>query len=51
MKREFQIFKQGVTDGKITILSKNGEYFNKSAKVAKYKYLGYTVYEMSGDLL
>lgn len=43
MKKEFTIFKQGVTDSPITILSKVGEPFNKSAKIAKYLYLGYTI--------
>lgn len=46
MKAEFKIFKEGVTEGFITIFSKIGEPFNKEAKIEKYKYLGYTVKEI-----
>ena len=44
MKAEFKIFKQGVTtNGPVTILSKDGEPFNRDFKIAKYIYLGYTI--------
>jgi hypothetical protein len=43
MKAEFKIYKEGTTDKPITILSKEGELFDKNAKIAKYKSLGYQV--------
>lgn len=49
MKAEFKIYKDGVTDGLITILSKEGEVFNRELKIIKYKYLGYRVYSMKGE--
>ena len=48
MKREFQIFKEGITDHKIVVLSSPNEPFNRAAKIQKYLYLGYRVYDMSG---
>lgn len=47
-KKEFQIQKAGITDGKVTILSKDGENFNREEKIKKYLYLGYNVYDMDG---
>jgi hypothetical protein len=48
MKREFQIFKEGTTtNGKVTIVSKEGEPFNKDAKIKFYLSLGYNVYDMN----
>jgi len=47
MKKEFQISKKGVTKGKITVLSKEGETFNKKTKIKKYLDLGYKVYDMN----
>lgn len=52
MKNEFQIYKEGMTpNGRITILSKEGENFNKHSKIMKYLYLGYRVFDMSGNEL
>jgi len=42
---EFTIFKKGVTEAPVKILSKEGEPFNKVAKIQKYTNLGYTVTE------
>lgn len=48
MKNQFKIFKKGTTtNGKVTILSKEGEPFNKKAKIQKYLALGYKVYDMN----
>ncbi len=47
MKREFQIYKEGTTNGKVTIMSKEGEWFDREAKIKKYIWLGYTVYDMN----
>lgn len=49
MTKEFQIEKAGMTNGKITILSKEGESFNRAVKITKYLSLGYSVYDMSGN--
>jgi hypothetical protein len=46
MKREFQIYKEGTINGKVTIMSKEGEWFDREAKIKKYIWLGYTVYDM-----
>jgi hypothetical protein len=43
MTAEFEIYKEGTTDRKITILSKEGELFNKTEKIMKYLFLGYQV--------
>lgn len=52
MKKEFQIYKEGTTYlGKVTILSKEGEAFNRAEKIKKYLYLGYEVYDMDGNRL
>ena len=51
MKKEFQIFKAGRTAKPVTILSKIGETFNREEKIKKYNSLGYTVYDMNGDLI
>lgn len=49
MKKEFQVFKEGTTTkGNVTILSKEGESFNRQAKIQKYLSLGYKVFEMDG---
>jgi hypothetical protein len=49
MKREFQIYKEGVTLEKITILSRIGECFNREYKIKKYLYLGYNVFDLNGN--
>jgi hypothetical protein len=49
MKKEFKIFKQGVTETKITILSKVGEDFNKQEKIKKYIFLGYEVFDLNDN--
>jgi hypothetical protein len=51
MKAEFKIFKQGRTDSIVTILSKIGEPFDRDFKIALYKYLGYSVYDLNGKEL
>jgi hypothetical protein len=48
MQKEFVIFKEGVTEKPITIvsmkgMSANGKAFNKCEKIEFYKSLGYTV--------
>ncbi len=48
MKKEFQIQKEGVTAGKITILSNSAEPFDRKSKIAKYILLGYKVFNMKG---
>ncbi len=48
MKKEFQIFKEGITNGKITILSNPKEPFDRAAKISKFLALGYKVYDMDG---
>ena len=50
-KREFQIWQEGVTYRLITILSKNGEPFDRDAKISLYKWMGYTVYDLNGNLI
>ena len=47
MKQEFRIYKRGTTKGKITILSKEGELFNREAKIQKYLSLGFRVWDMN----
>jgi len=43
---QFKVYKAGVTTGGwIQIISKNGEPFNKLAKMEKYLSLGYTIKE------
>ena len=49
MKKEFKIFKSGVTETKVTILSKVGEEFNKEQKIKKYILLGYEVYDLNDN--
>jgi hypothetical protein len=46
-KREFQVYRQGEKD-KLTILSRQGENFDKNQKIAKYLFMGYQVFEMDG---
>ena len=46
MKPEFKIFKSGVTDRKVTIVSEKGKPFNKEAKIQKYLDLGYIIYDL-----
>ena len=48
MKKQFKVYKEGVTDGMITILSKQGDPFDKDKKIDKYISLGYSVYFMNG---
>ncbi len=49
LKREFKVFKEGVTTkGKIVILSMNGEPFDREKKIQFYKDLGYSVYDLQG---
>jgi hypothetical protein len=47
MKKEFKIYKKGTTSKKVVILSKEGEPFNKIAKIQKYLFLGYQVFNMN----
>lgn len=50
MKKEFQIYKEGTTvSGKITILSKVGQPFNRAGKIQFYQELGYNVYDMDNN--
>ena len=49
MKKEFKIYKEGTTSDKITILSRDGEEFNKKSKIKKYLSLGYKVYNMQDE--
>jgi len=44
MKREFQIFKQGMTSEKVTILSNSSESFDRNKKIKWFLYLGYQVF-------
>lgn len=48
MKKEFYIYKEGTTSGRVTIMSKNGEPFDRTAKIQKFLALGYKVYELDG---
>lgn len=48
MKREFQIEKQGVTNGMVTIVSRPGESFNRTEKIKFYLSLDYKVFDMDG---
>lgn len=50
-QKEFYIFKEGSTDRRKAILSKNGEPFNKQRKIAFYKSMGFTVYDLDGATL
>jgi hypothetical protein len=47
MTKQFKIYNEGTTNGKVTILSKQGEPFNKEAKIQMYLSLGYKVYDMN----
>jgi hypothetical protein len=52
MINQFKIYKKGTTtNGKVTIVSKEGEPFNRKAKIEKYQYLGYKVYDMNDKLI
>jgi hypothetical protein len=46
---EFIIYKEGVTTDKVTILSKDGEPFDRELKIAKYLQLGYLVFDMNNN--
>lgn len=46
-KREFQVYRQGEKN-RLTIMSKEGEDFDKQKKIAKYLFMGYQVFEMDG---
>jgi hypothetical protein len=48
MKKEFYIYKEGVTSEKTAIMSKVGEPFDRTAKIQKFLTLGYSVYELDG---
>lgn len=48
MKEEFKVFKRGVTDGVITILSDKSMPFDRDKKIKKFLWLGYTVYDING---
>jgi len=48
MKKEFYIYKEGVTSEKTAIMSKVGEPFDKTVKIQKFISLGYTVYDING---
>jgi hypothetical protein len=50
-KKEFKIYKKGITDKKVTILSKKGEKFNKEFKIKKYLSLGFKVYNLNNKLI
>lgn len=43
MQNEFIVFKEGVTEKPVMILSIVGRPYNRSAKIEFYKSLGYTV--------
>ena len=45
---QFKVFKKGVTTEPSTIVKVEGQPFDKEQKIAKYKMLGYTVYNMEG---
>jgi hypothetical protein len=47
-KKEFQIYKAGKTENRVSILSKDGEPFDRDAKIKTYIELGYTVYDLTG---
>lgn len=47
MKPQFKIYKRETTKGKVTILSKEGEPFDRNAKIQKYLSLGYRVWDMN----
>ena len=49
MKNEFMIFKEGTTIAKVVICSFKGFKFDRDAKIKKYIWLGYTVYDMDGN--
>jgi len=49
MNKEFKIFKEGVTDRIITILSDPSRPFDKYAKIRFYQNLGYTVFDMNDN--
>ena len=52
MKPEFKIYKSGTTvGGKVTILSKIGEPFDREAKIKKFIALGYFVFDMDDNLI
>jgi hypothetical protein len=42
-RREFNIFKEGATDKPITIISKDGEPFDREERINFYRSMGYTV--------
>lgn len=49
MTPQFQVYKEGrTTEGKVLIFSKHGEPFNRQAKIEKYLFLGYKVYDLNG---
>jgi len=41
--KQFIIFKEGVTERPVTIVSLLNQPFDKEAKIKKYEYLGYKV--------
>ena len=49
MKPEFKIYKKGTTKGMVVICSKEGEPFDKEAKIKKYLMLGYSVFGFKGE--
>lgn len=46
MKRQFKIYKQGVTDYVVNVVSFEGQPFDVKAKMEKYLSLGYLVFTM-----
>lgn len=46
MTKQFKIYKEGTTDSKITILSKDGEPFDRNAKIQMYLSLDFKIYDM-----
>ncbi len=49
MKKEFQVYKAGTTTNRVTILSVDGEPFDRIKKIKFYLSLGYNVYLMDGQ--
>ena len=47
MTKQFKIYHEGTTDDKVTIVSLQGQPFNKKAKIQMYLSFGYKVYDMN----
>lgn len=48
MKKEFYVYKEGTTSERVAIMSKEGEPFDREAKIRKYIWLGFTVFDLNG---